>query len=301
MKKNSDMVSIIIPVYNGADYMKEAIDSALDQTYANMEVIVINDGSKDGGITDEIARSYDGKIRYYVKENGGVASALNLGIQVMEGDFFSWLSHDDVYYPRKIEKQVRFFLDGLSRDTIVHCDSHVINEHSQVVGTTRFGRSIDENPYIIVLSTALGGCSLLIPRDCFTRAGLFNERLKMTQDTELWLRMIKAGMKLSYLPEILLKSRIHPGQGSRRLKDIHQQEKEGFYSWAMDYLGTEVRDLSEPLSEVLLNKRCYRALEKLACMTENSRFRTICRLKKYRQKSVDGMRFLAHKIRTLPD
>ena len=77
------LVSIIIPVYNGANYMREAIDSALAQTYRNIEIIVVNDGSNDNGETERIALSYGDKIKYFHKENGGVSSALNLGIQNM--------------------------------------------------------------------------------------------------------------------------------------------------------------------------------------------------------------------------
>ena len=73
-------VSIIIPVYNGSNYLKEAIESALAQTYDNVEVLVVNDGSNDGGATEQIALSYGERIRYFKKENGGVASALNVGI-----------------------------------------------------------------------------------------------------------------------------------------------------------------------------------------------------------------------------
>ena len=73
-------VSIIIPVYNGANYLRDAINSALNQTYKNIEIIVVNDGSNDNGRTDEIALSYGNKIKYIKKKNGGVASALNVGI-----------------------------------------------------------------------------------------------------------------------------------------------------------------------------------------------------------------------------
>ena len=79
-------VSIVIPVYNGSNYLSEAIESALNQTYGNTEVIVVNDGSCDAGRTEDIARDYGEKIRYFVKENGGVASALNTGIRRMTGD-----------------------------------------------------------------------------------------------------------------------------------------------------------------------------------------------------------------------
>ena len=74
-------VSIVIPVYNGEDYIREAINSALAQTYKNCEVIVVNDGSTDG--TETIVKSYGDKVRYFSKENGGVSSALNLGIDHM--------------------------------------------------------------------------------------------------------------------------------------------------------------------------------------------------------------------------
>ena len=96
------LVSIIIPVYNGENYLAEAINSALSQTYNNIEVIVINDGSKDQ--TDTICKSYGDRIKYLKKENGGVASALNFGIDNMNGEYFSWLSHDDLYLPDKVLK-----------------------------------------------------------------------------------------------------------------------------------------------------------------------------------------------------
>ena len=101
-------VSIVIPVYNGSDYLKEAIESALAQTYKNIEIIVVNDGSNDNGNTQRIALSYGNEIRYYYKENGGTATALNFGIEKMQGEYFSWLSHDDVYYPEKISTQIEY-------------------------------------------------------------------------------------------------------------------------------------------------------------------------------------------------
>ncbi|TFG59465.1 MAG: glycosyltransferase family 2 protein, partial [Deltaproteobacteria bacterium] len=79
------LVSIVIPVYNGSDYLREAVDSAMAQTYADVEVLVVNDGSDDGGKTEAIALSYGDRIRYFRKENGGVASALNLGVREMRG------------------------------------------------------------------------------------------------------------------------------------------------------------------------------------------------------------------------
>ena len=111
------LVSIVIPVYNGANYVSEAIESALKQTYKNIEVIVVNDGSTDN--TEKIVKKYGDKIRYFYKENGGVASALNLGIKNMKGEYFSWLSHDNIYYSNKIEIQIEALRTLIDRETII--------------------------------------------------------------------------------------------------------------------------------------------------------------------------------------
>ena len=119
-------VTIIIPVYNGSNYVREAIDSALAQTYKNIEILVVNDGSTDEGATRDICLSYGDKITYYEKENGGVSTALNLGIEKMTGDYFSWLSHDDLYYPDKIEKQMKE-LEKYDENTILYSNEDLID------------------------------------------------------------------------------------------------------------------------------------------------------------------------------
>ena len=118
-------VSIIIPVYNGSNYLREAIDSALAQTYKNIEVIVVNDGSDDGGKTESIAKSYRNKIRYIYKKNAGVSTALNAGILAAEGEYISWLSHDDVYIPNKLEVQINY-LRNENNPVILYSDYYRI-------------------------------------------------------------------------------------------------------------------------------------------------------------------------------
>ena len=127
------LVSIIIPVYNGSNYLKKAIDSALNQTYSNIEIIVVNDGSTDEGKTEQIAKSYGSKIRYIKKENGGVSSALNEGIREMKGTYFSWLSHDDEYCADKIEKQIESLKKVNNPRTVALCGTEFIDEKSNVL------------------------------------------------------------------------------------------------------------------------------------------------------------------------
>src|SRR5215470_19778957 len=128
------LVSIVIPVYNGSDYLREALDSALSQTYPHVEILVVNDGSTDAGATEAIARSYGDRIRYFWKPNGHVASALNFGIQQMRGEYFSWLSHDDVYLPDKIKIQMALAVRA-TRPTLYYGDFATIDASGKLLET----------------------------------------------------------------------------------------------------------------------------------------------------------------------
>ncbi|MDR1236179.1 MAG: glycosyltransferase [Holosporaceae bacterium] len=210
LQKNNPPVSIIIPVYNGSDYIREAVDSALAQTYKNIEIIVVNDGSSDD--TEEIALSYGNKIRYFSKKNGGVASALNVGIKNMKGEYFSWLSHDDVYLPNKIEKQIEE-LKNSDADTVLFGNWIAIDAEGNEL-TKTFYENKHYNPLFCVLFGLIHGCTLLIPKKCFDECGLFDESLRFTQDYDLWFRMFPK-FQIKCIEDYLTKVRIHPKQGTR--------------------------------------------------------------------------------------
>ena len=184
--KFNPKVSIIIPVYNGSNYLKEAIDSALAQTYKNTEIIVVNDGSNDKGATEKIAKSYGKKIRYFNKENGGVATALNFGIEKMTGEYFSWLSHDDIYYPEKVEKQVEVLSKLENKETIIYSNVEYINEFSETINITRYedlysSRQLSSG-VLPVLKGLTNGCTMMIPKQLFKESGNFNEKLITCND-----------------------------------------------------------------------------------------------------------------------
>ena len=205
-------VSIIIPVYNGSNYLREAIDSALAQTYTNCEVIVVNDGSDDDGRTAEITLSYGNRIRYLSKPNGGVASALNLGITAMNGEYFSWLSHDDVYKADKIKVQIEL-MRNKKPGTILYSDYEYIDAKSMLTGSRRVA-PVEPGRMRLALLTGdpVNGCTVLIPRECFDAVGLFNERLRTIQDYDLWFRLAKM-FRFVHIPQVLLRSRVHTEQG----------------------------------------------------------------------------------------
>ncbi len=213
-------VSIVIPVYNGSNYVKEAIDSALSQTYDNVEVIVVNDGSTDGGKTDEICKSYGKKIQYFLKENGGVASALNMGIEKMEGEYFSWLSHDDVYYPEKVEKQIQYLKKLGKKNVILYADYELIDPDSKFISKVILDHEmLIEKPEYALLRGSVNGITLLIPKAAFDKHGEFDLELKCTQDYDMWKRFLN-DYEFVHMKEIFTKTRIHPLQDSNKHPNV---------------------------------------------------------------------------------
>lgn len=211
------LVSIVIPVFNGKNFLSDAIDSALAQTYPRCEIIVVNDGSLDGGETEAIARSYGNRIRYITKSNGGVASALNVGIDLMQGDYLAWLSHDDVYLPTKVESQINFLQSRnltASDRIFLFSDYNVVNIRKNTLYTFKADSSLIERfPFYAVFKHQINGCTTLISRQLLLDAGGFND-LPTSQDYDLWFRLIRLASPL-HLPEVTLLSRHHDAQGFR--------------------------------------------------------------------------------------
>jgi glycosyltransferase involved in cell wall biosynthesis len=227
-------VSIVIPVYNGSNYLKEAVDSALSQTYKNVEIIVINDGSNDGGKTETLAKSYGDKIKYYYKENGGVASALNFGIKVMKGEYFSWLSHDDVYFNNKIELQISHIkkINYFNKKAIFFSGCTYINESGNFLNKKYISYSGEYTIlYFLIYRGWINGCSLLIPKYVFTDVGTFKEKLITTQDTEMWLRMLFNNYEFIYIPINSVKFRLHKNQGTNIMHDLQIKELDNLFLW----------------------------------------------------------------------
>lgn len=260
--KYKPLVSIVIPVYNGSNYMAEAIDSALSQTYDNIEIVVVNDGSKDDGKSDEIARGYGDKIRYFSKENGGSSSALNEGIKNMRGQWFSWLSHDDLYYKDKVKKQVEY-LNVLLDSGIVEEDlwKHIlftatdfINGEGKLIKKSKFEneKALSEkisafsgNEYLICEPTKYNfyGCGCLINKRAFDEVGGFDEKLRLINDIDMWQRLYRGGFKLHYMPEALTVGRIHKGQISRSIGfSYHNSEQDMLWSSCLGYLEENCKD-----------------------------------------------------------
>lgn len=253
-------VSIVIPVYNGKNYLSEAIDSALGQTYKNLEVIVINDGSTDNGATEIIAKSYGDKIRYFSKPNGGVSSALNLGIEKMTGEYFSWLSHDDMYYPDKIQFQIDSLSKEDNKEVVFFGDYDLINESSIQFASIKV-KSFPKKriKYELIKSSPIHGCTLLIAKSLFTKTGLFDEKLRTSQDYDLWFKMADFA-DFIHLDKPFVKSRIHGQQGTQSMSEVMRKESEQLYLREVPKILT--RDSGYSAGEVIA---CARGLVREYC------------------------------------
>jgi glycosyltransferase involved in cell wall biosynthesis len=192
------LVTIVIPVFNGSNYLKEAIDSALAQTYTNLEIIVVNDGSQDDGLTEAIALGYGDRIRYLSKQNGGTSTALNLGIRNMRGDYFCWLSHDDLYHPECVEAQIKTVADLDDKTTITMTDLCTMDENRRIMcADTYYQSHINEWPpraearLYPVIYMKLHGCQIMFHRSVFERVGLFDEEMLVAQDFEFFARAFR--------------------------------------------------------------------------------------------------------------
>jgi len=235
--KTLPKVSVIIPVYNGTNYLHEAIDSVLSQTYPNHEVIVVDDGSTDG--TWAVIQSYGPQVRGIRKENGGVASALNSGVRESAGDYIAWLSHDDLFLASKLERQVEF-LQRLPQFKASYTDYYVIDEDGRILGEI-------ETPWYPRLEAIralfgrvyMNGSTMLIGRSCFEKTGLFSEGLRYTQDIEMWLRLLRH-FEIGRVPEKLGKQRVHFAQGSRNLESHTMETQEMFKRMFEDLLTDQV-------------------------------------------------------------
>lgn len=241
------LVSIIIPVYNGSNYLREAIESALAQTYKNCEILVINDGSTDNDESEKIAQSYSDRIRYFKKSNGGVSSALNYAFEKMNGEWFSWLSHDDLYHPAKIEKQIEYINKLKNRGVdiskiTVRCATESIDKDGKIIRVPSYSNVLEHELCIDtilnnVYNYRLSGCSFLLPKNCIDKVGLFNEDIRTVSDVEYWYRLLFAGYEFYCLTnDRLVKNRSHGKQVGKTKVVLFEKELNNLHIWIGDTL-----------------------------------------------------------------
>lgn len=259
------LVSIIIPAYNASNYLNEAIDSALSQTYDNIEIVVVNDGSTDNGATEKIALSYGDRIRYFSKENGGCASALNYGMTVMKGEYFSWLSHDDLYKPERTKS----LLELLDKFSIQDYKKYVLGSNDLILNPEgRLSKNIFNNSVGMISPEqafhetlnvkTINGCSLLIPKAILDEVGGFLTDYKHLLDRELWMRIALAGYSYCFAEEPMAISRVHNAQITVKAQSsLYQEEEKLICDYTLKTNSIDKADFLRPLCFFAYKRKHY--------------------------------------------
>jgi len=200
------LVTVLLPVYNGEQYLKLAIDSILNQTYKNIDLLLIDDGSTDGTI--EIIKSYaDPRIRLVRNEhNLGLTATFNKGIDLAIGKYVARMDADDIAINTRIEKQVNF-LEGHKEVTMVDCVMEVIDKdgnslkkyNSDIISEKEIRRSLPYNNH-------LGHSSIMIRANIYKK---YKYRKTDAEDYDLWLRLANDNHVIHKIDEPLLKYRLH--------------------------------------------------------------------------------------------
>lgn len=193
---NQGLVSVIVPAYNAENFISETLDSALSQTYENIEVIVVDDGSRDltAAIVKNAARR-DRRVKLLRQQNLGVAAARNLAIERASGEYIAPLDADDVWYPAKVEKQVQALEEAGPKAGASYCWCISINEKGQVLGLGPKWDLEGEVYQPLVLRNFIGNASVpLFRRDYLLKVGGYNADLRAQQaqgceDWEICLRV----------------------------------------------------------------------------------------------------------------
>jgi hypothetical protein len=203
-------ISVIIPTYNRADMLGDAIASVLAQTYADWELIVVDDGSIDD-TEAVVARYSDPRIRYIYQENRKLPGARNTGIRASTGEYVAFLDSDDLFLPEKLSVQAAA-MENRPDIGLVASGWHEVDLQRKVLRRLRPWQARPD----LDLSGWLNGCPFIVPsvlvrRTWLIQVGLFDEDQHYVEDWDLWLRLAYAGCQMAWEPAVVCLRTIHEG------------------------------------------------------------------------------------------
>lgn len=212
------LVSVIIPTYNRCKELRVALDSVISQTYQNIEIIVVDDGSTDN--TREVVSSYT-DVKYLVQNNNGPSAARNTGIKNSHGELIAFLDSDDAWLPHKLEKQVRCFVErpelGIVGTGCFNCDENLANPTAR--SNLKLAKSDREQ---ILIWNYWPTPSLCIRRICFDTVGFFDEEMKFAEDWDMWIRIAQSFQSFTIKePLILIRKHQQSLSGSAANRDYN--------------------------------------------------------------------------------
>lgn len=200
--RDNQLVSVIIPVYNYDRYLGEAIESVLRQTYKNVEVIVVDDGSTDR--SGDVAKSFAERgVRYCHQVHDGIGPARNKGVELVQGEYMAFLDADDRWPESKLELQLRAFADD---ETV----EMVFGQAKELQNGPEWEAGVSENNLTVAgMVPGMVAGTMLIKRAAFDRVGSFPGGLKVGEFIDWYARAVELKIRSRVLPELLLWRRIH--------------------------------------------------------------------------------------------
>ena len=211
------MISVLIPAYNAENFLTEAVESVLRQTYKDFEIIVVDDGSTDQ--TRRTAESFTRRIKYQYQKNSGAAAARNQCVRLSQGEFLAFLDADDVWAENKLELQMK----ALSEDASLEAVFGMVRQVFQSEWEQKLSEpDAPENELLKGFSQA----TMLIRRESFLRIGMFSEENTIGEFVDWLLRAKEANLQMKVLPSLFLWRRIHASnQGIRHRSNISDYVK----------------------------------------------------------------------------
>lgn len=206
------MVSVIIPAYNQGHYLGEAIQSVLEQTYENLEIIVVDDGSTDDTAL-VVGKFADDRLRYIHQQNQGLSAARNTGIRNAKGDLLSYLDADDLFLPEKLEA-LQAEMKSLPDGGLIAGQAIPIDDRGVQCAKT-FDRRIPTEPAEWVFWNPLHVGSVLVDRKWQNQVGFFDRQLRSYEDWDMWIRMARVGCPMRWVPKPVSLYRFHTEQMTR--------------------------------------------------------------------------------------
>lgn len=202
MMEPPEKVSIVLPTYNGAKYLKQSIDSCLNQTYRNIELIIVDDGSMDE--TPDIIKSYQDERMKYIrhKKNKGLSHALNTGFTKATGEYLTWTSDDNFYAKNAVGSMIALLQTNKKID-FLYANYYIINDDSEVLQSVSVGQSKELRE-----CNCIGPC-FLYRRKIYEVIGEFNPAALLAEDYEYWIRVFKR-FRMQKLDKFIYWHRLHP-------------------------------------------------------------------------------------------
>lgn len=296
-----EFISVLMPVHNAERYVGAAIESLLQQTLTDFEVIAVDDGSTDRSA--EIIQAYsraDGRIRYVGQQHAGLVASLNASIALSKGEYLARMDADDIACPRRLEHQAAF-LAARGQYLAVGSQLECIDRDGQPIGVLKYEESheaIEERLLFKKMGTTMPHPAVMMRRDAVIAVGAYRTKFVASEDRDLWLRLAERG-RLANLPDVLLQYRLHlesfshtRGAEQRRMAAVAVQDaydrrgiplprdfvvpkwhsesafdcRCGWVAWATreGNFQTARRHLGDALRERPLNTRCWRMAGRLA-------------------------------------